>query len=231
MLPDLTRDDVYRIETARLWLRWPRANDSIAVQAFAGVKIVAEMTDSWQHPLPPGEAERRLFAMRKLNATGQSLVLALALKQRPMEAIGLVGAHEAGGALQLGYMLASQHHGRGLMTEALQGLIDAVFSYTGFRDICAEARVINPASRRVLEKCGFAYAGAGMRDLKARGGLFPVDRFHLTRPTWESLKTWRAPVVSLERRSELAATEPDRTEPNLTEPKRTGPAATEPIAC
>jgi RimJ/RimL family protein N-acetyltransferase len=212
MFPDLTRDDVYRIETARLWLRWPRANDAVAVQAFAGVKIVAEQTASWKHPLPPGEAERRLFAMRKLNATGQALVLALALKQRPMEAIGLIGGHaDTEGALDLGYMLAAEQHGRGLMTEAMQGFIDAIFSYTEFREVRAEARVTNPASRRVLEKCGFGYEGAGMRDLKARGGLFPVDRFHLTRPTWESLKRWRAPVVTLDRgqRQERNAS-PDR---------------------
>ena len=28
MFPDLTRDDVFRLETRRLWLRWPRAADA-----------------------------------------------------------------------------------------------------------------------------------------------------------------------------------------------------------
>ena len=50
--------------------------------------------------------------------------------------------------------------------------------------------MINPGSRRVLEKCGFAYQGAGLVELPARGGLYPADHFRLDRRAWESLKTW-----------------------------------------
>ena len=50
--------------------------------------------------------------------------------------------------------------------------------------------MINPASRRVLEKCGFAYQGSGLVELPARGGLYPADHFRLDRRAWESLKTW-----------------------------------------
>jgi hypothetical protein len=42
----------------------------------------------------------------------------------------------------------------------------------------------------VLEKCGFAYQGAGLSELPARCGLYPVDHFRLDRRTWESLKSW-----------------------------------------
>jgi hypothetical protein len=57
-------------------------------------------------------------------------------------------------------------------------------------ELTASARVINPASRRVLEKCGFAYQGAGLVELPARGGLYPADHFRLDRRAWESLKSW-----------------------------------------
>jgi hypothetical protein len=30
MFPDLLRDDVFRLETRRLWLRWPRAAEETA---------------------------------------------------------------------------------------------------------------------------------------------------------------------------------------------------------
>jgi hypothetical protein len=42
----------------------------------------------------------------------------------------------------------------------------------------------------VLEKCGFAYAGSGLSELKARGGFYPADHFRLDRRAWESLKAW-----------------------------------------
>ena len=44
MFPDLTRDDVFRLETRRLWLRWPRQADAQAIVRLAGEKSVAEMT-------------------------------------------------------------------------------------------------------------------------------------------------------------------------------------------
>ena len=50
--------------------------------------------------------------------------------------------------------------------------------------------MVNPASRRVLEKCGFAFQGSGLMAFPARGGVFPVDRFRLDRRSWQSLKSW-----------------------------------------
>ena len=34
MFPDLARDDVFRLETSRLWLRWPRMGDAAAIERF-----------------------------------------------------------------------------------------------------------------------------------------------------------------------------------------------------
>src|SRR5919112_4375433 len=53
MFPDLTRDDVFRLETRRLWLRWPRHADGQAIVRLAGEKAVAEMTALIPHPYPP----------------------------------------------------------------------------------------------------------------------------------------------------------------------------------
>ena len=41
MFPDLARDDVFRLETARLWLRWPRAADAAALHRFCSMWEVA----------------------------------------------------------------------------------------------------------------------------------------------------------------------------------------------
>ncbi len=44
MFPDLFRDDVFRIETRRLWLRWPTARDAESILRLAGDPAVARMT-------------------------------------------------------------------------------------------------------------------------------------------------------------------------------------------
>jgi RimJ/RimL family protein N-acetyltransferase len=78
----------------------------------------------------------------------------------------------------------------GYATEAARALIDAFFAYTPQGELTSSARVINPGSRRVVEKCGFAYQGTGLMTFPARGGLFPVDQLRLDRRAWESLKSW-----------------------------------------
>ena len=50
-------------------------------------------------------------------------------------------------------------------------------------------RVINPASRRVIHKCGFQYAGQGMLNSIVAGQV-PVERYRLDRKTWASLRSW-----------------------------------------
>jgi RimJ/RimL family protein N-acetyltransferase len=195
LFPDLTRDDVFRLETPRLWLRWPRHSDGAALAAFAGQKAVADMTGTWAHPLPEGEAERRIFEARKANATGTKLILALTPRARPNHKIGQVGvgrsshaASEAG--VEIGYMLHPDFWGQGLVVEAVQAMLNTVFSYTDAEAVGAWARVINPASRRVLEKCGFRHAGSALLDQPARGGMVPCDQFLLDRKTWGALVRW-----------------------------------------
>lgn len=193
MFPELTRDDVFRLETRRLWLRWPRMADATAILRQAGEKPVAEMTANIPHPYPPEAVEPFIFNARKGNALGEHLVLAITPRAKPNDLIGIIGAHSrAKGMPFIGYWLGTDHWGKGLATEAVQALIDSLFSLTEIPAIEADARVINPASRRVLEKSGFRSEGSFLKALPARGGLFPCEQYRLDRSTWAALKNWRS---------------------------------------
>lgn len=185
MFPDITCDDIFRVETRRLWLRWPRAADAAAVAAFAGLADVAEMTASIPHPYPAGEAERFVLSTRAANAAGQALILAATLKNKGRSLIGLVSAQVRDAhTIEIGYVVTPSHAGRGYASEAVVAVIDTVFNLTEARKLVADARTINPASRRVLEKCGFAYTSTGGKELAARGGRHEVDFFDLDRHVW-----------------------------------------------
>ena len=193
MFPELTRDDVFRLETRRLWLRWPRMADASAILRQAGEKAVAEMTASIPHPYPVDAVEPFIFAMRKGNALGEHLVLAITPRSKPNELIGMIGAHkQATGIPFIGYWLGTPPWGKGYATEAVQALIDTLVSLVEMPAIEADTRVINPASRRVLEKSGFRAEGSFLKSLPARGGLFPCEQFRLDRSTWSALKSWGA---------------------------------------
>jgi RimJ/RimL family protein N-acetyltransferase len=196
MFPDLTRDDVYRLETARLWLRWPRIADARAVQALVGEKDIAVMTASIPHPYPAGEAERYILKSREKNADGEGLALAITRKGPQSELVGVAGIFSnTDGDPEIGYWIGKPFWGEGYATEALHAIIDALFTWTGEPHVTAGVFVGNPASRRVLEKAGFQHDGQRMCKSVARGGSAHSDRFVLTRRTWASLKGWRAPVV------------------------------------
>jgi RimJ/RimL family protein N-acetyltransferase len=185
MFPDLTADDIFRIETKRLWLRWPRASDAPAITSFASLAEVARMTATIPHPYPPGEAERFIMRARTGNASGTAIVLAMTEKCGARQTIGLLSATLAAeGDIEFGYVVAPQMCGKGFASEAVKALADTVFGLTRANRILANSRADNVASRRVLEKTGFAFVDNGLDFLPARGGLHHCDRFQLDRKTW-----------------------------------------------
>jgi len=196
MFPDIARDDVFRLETSRLWLRWPRAADAPAIQRYSSKWEVARFTARIPHPYPAGEAERFIFGARQANAAGHDLILAIASNRGKREPFGMISVESRlQGRLTLGYALAPEAWGKGYASEAARAIIDASFLLTHAVEIHATARIENAASRRVLEKCGFVHQGAGREGAPARGGLVEVDRFKLERSVWAVDYGQRAAMV------------------------------------
>ena len=106
----------------------------------------------------------------------------------------VIGAAECGPSglgtgIEVTAWIAEPWWGRGFGTEATQSLIDHAFRNAAIDQVWCLNRVTNPRGRRVVEKCGFQFRGAGMVRLAGRGS-FPIERFALDRRTWASLKAW-----------------------------------------
>ncbi len=182
MFPDLLRDDVFRLETRRLWLRWPRAGDVTMVARLAGERDVAEKTANIPHPYPPGAAAEFVLKARAGNSGGRTLALGLAPRARPTELVGVISLNRRGDEPpNLGYWLGKPYWSQGLMSEAAQAFLAMIFSLTDLAEIHACARQDNAPSLRVLAKCGFRPVGPGVEFAPARGGSVPVERFLLSR--------------------------------------------------
>lgn len=178
MFPDLTRDDVFRLETARLWLRWPRQSDARAVQDLAAAKEVADMMTKLPHAYPHEGADGFILSTRHTNMDGSGLTLAIAPKARPTMPIGMIGVFPSPDETdsELAFWIGRPYWGEGFMTEAVEVMRDAAFRLSATQTLTARAAMDNPASRRVLAKCGFQPApGDG------------ADRFRMTRPQWQEL--------------------------------------------
>ncbi len=177
IFPSLTRDEVFRLETPRLWLRWPTANDAAALQHWVGKPEVATMTSTFEVGMPADKIKDKLQQMRAANSAGLSLGFVMVPQGDDDTPIGMVGVHSrSDGRLELGYHLNPALWGQGLMTEAVERVADAVFALSRASAIDAGVRPENVASRRVLEKCDFTATGIS-EHVSPVYGRYPIKRY------------------------------------------------------
>ena len=172
------------LETKRLALRAPRLKDAKTVAMLANDRRIAENTARIPHPYTVSDAEGFLALA---NTSGGETAFIITLRDGPV--IGACSLTD-GQAPELGYWLGVKHWGKGYATEAVHALIDYAFTDLEHDCLQAGARVTNPASRRVLEKCGFQWTGVGLYRIRALASSAPIDRFRLDRGIWRSLKNW-----------------------------------------
>ena len=93
----------------------------------------------------------------------------------------------------LGFWFGEPHWNCGYATEAAQAVLDLAFSEAlRLARLWASVQINNAAARRVLEKCGFQYAGPATGIDMRNGGLVAADRYVLDRGIWKALKAWAA---------------------------------------
>lgn len=174
------------LHTARLILRAPQAGDAKAVAALANDIRIARNTTRLPFPYAVADAQGWLRFVNQKDGEATWLVTL-----RNGTVIGACGVEpREADAPELGYWLGTHYWGQGYATEAARAVIDHAFSTLGHGALQSGARVSNPASRRVLEKCGFQWSGVGLYRIRSIASSAPVDRFRLDRGIWSSLKSW-----------------------------------------
>jgi len=173
------------LETKRLALRMPRLEDAKKVAALANDRRIAENTARIPHPYKMSDAESFISGANKGAADAVFLITL-----RGGTVIGACGVTALDDQAELGYWLGVPYWGQGYATEALHAVIDFAFTDLAHEALNAGARVTNPASRRVLEKCGFQWTGVGLYRIRAINSSAPIDRFRLERGIWSALKGW-----------------------------------------
>jgi len=172
------------LETERLTLRAPRHEDVKVIAVLANDRRIAENTARIPHPYGVGDAEQFVTAVNKRDGEACFVIML------DETLIGACGIEPREDALELGYWLGARFWGQGYATEAVRALIDHAFGDLQQETLQAGARVSNPASRRVLEKCAFQWTGVRLTRIRAINSAAPVDRFRLDRGLWASLKAW-----------------------------------------
>ncbi|KTR06792.1 GNAT family acetyltransferase [Aureimonas ureilytica] len=177
-------EDESRLETLRLVLRLARMADAPAIARHANDRQIAEMTSRIPHPYSLGHAESFLASV------DGELIFAITTRDEG-EFLGLCSlqATERENTAELGYWIGRSFWGKGYATEAAQAMIDYAFRALELTTVEVRCRVINGASRRVIQKCGFGYRGTGLSTSLVAGRV-ASETYAMDRRTWESLKAW-----------------------------------------
>ena len=183
--PTLRQGSPCVLETERLKLRKPTLADVKAIAALANDRRIAEMTRRLPHPYT------RDHAVEFVRAIATDARETVFLIENNFVPIGMVGVDwSEPDAPELGYWFGVAHWGQGFGTEAARAVIDFTFEEFEVEHLISGARVANPSSRNILEKCGFQWSGVELHRFEALGSSTPVDRFRLSRSVWSSLKNW-----------------------------------------
>lgn len=177
------------VETSRLALRPPTLADADEIALLSADPSLGLMTAAIPKPFTLEDARAFVLgAARKRRPANMTFSIR---RREGGELIGGIGWSEAkAGEIELGYWLGAEHRGRGLATEAARAVLDEAFETTGATAVTARCRVTNPASRGVLERCGFQWEGAGFVRSPGAPGSVAVDVFRLDRDVFLSLKEW-----------------------------------------
>lgn len=138
------------------------------------------MLGSWPFPADPAFTRMRMNTPEA--RAGQVLVIEVDGKLA-----GSIGAMTGG----IGYMLGRAYWGRGVATWAVRTVVCQMFESLDVDEVTASAWQDNPASARVLEKCGFSPSGEGADMCKARAENLKYSDFRLNRADWARLQPLR----------------------------------------
>lgn len=176
-----------RLETERLILRRFTVEDA------------QDMFDNWAHdpevakyvtwaPHPDAAATKELLTLWSAQAEEMDTYNWCIVWKQSGEAIGnisVVRLHERAETAEIGYCLSARFWGQGIMTEAFRAVIAYLFTCVGVNRIEARHDTRNPASGRVMEKCGMTKEGVLRQRERNNAGRCDLAIYSILREEWQ----------------------------------------------
>ena len=152
---------------------WRAGDEPALVRHANSRRLWLNVRDHFPHPYTLADAAEWVARAAAVEPESQ---FAIEIDGEAAGGIGLFLQEDvARYSAELGYWLGEAHWGRGVMTDAVRGFTEYAF---GAFELCRIYAVVfewNPASRRVLEKAGYALEGR-MRRAAVKDGQV-IDQF------------------------------------------------------
>ncbi|PZR28933.1 MAG: N-acetyltransferase [Citrobacter freundii] len=179
------------IETERLLLNRLTAEDVPAITQFADNPNIASRTLNLPHPYAEKDALFWISMAEHGFKSGSNFIFAIRLRKTGgfIGGMGLAPEPEFSRA-EIGYWLAEPFWNQGFATEALAAMIRFGFEQLQLNKLCASHFKTNPASGRVMEKCGMIKEGELKEHVKKKDVYHDMVVYGLTRKdyfNWDHL--------------------------------------------
>ena len=159
--------------------KWEFSDAKDLAAALSNKKVQDNLRDGL--PYPYTEQDGKDFISAMLSADGNA-TFAFAITINNI-AIGSIGIFRQGNihrqTAELGYYIAEEYWGKGIMTEAVKQICEYVFGNSDIIRIYAEPFAYNISSCRVLEKAGFQYEGTLRNNAVKNGKVIDMKMYSL----------------------------------------------------
>ena len=174
------------LETENLVLRPPRRKDAKDIFSYASDPEVSRYV-LWEPHRSLSETRGYVGAMIRRAREGfpSSWVITLRETGQVIGTIGFVWYSYDNRSAELGYSLSRKYWNRGYATQALGAVVGEAFRSLPVNRLEAQHDVRNPASGRVMEKCGLRQEGILRDRILNRNEYVDVALWAILRADWE----------------------------------------------
>lgn len=177
------------LETKDLVLRKPCMKDAKDIFRYASDMEVARYV-LWEPHRRLSETRMFVRDLRSRCRAGwpSSWVVVLRDTGIVIGTIGFVWYSSENNSAELGYSFSREHWNHGYATQALKAVTDSLFRSLPLNRLEAQHDVRNPASGRVMQKCGFVQEGILRGRILNKGEYVDTALYALLRSDWESVQ-------------------------------------------
>lgn len=159
--------------------KWGLSDAKDLAAALSNMKIQDNLRDGLPYPYTEQDGIDYISAMLSADEN-DTFAFAIAVDEK---VIGSIGVFRQGNihrqTAELGYYIAEEYWGKGIMTEAVKQICKYVFEKSDVIRIYAEPFAYNMASCRVLEKAGFQYEGTLRKNAVKNGKIIDMKMYSI----------------------------------------------------
>ncbi len=159
--------------------KWELSDAKDLAAALSNKKVQDNLRDGLPYPYTEQDGKEFISAMLSADEN-ETFAFAIMVDDKVVGSIGIFrqgNIHSQ--TAELGYYIAEEYWGKGIMTEAVKQICEYVFANSDIIRIYAEPFAYNIASCRALEKAGFQYEGTLRSNAVKNGKVIDMKMYSL----------------------------------------------------